>query len=88
MKVWDLILGLLSILSVLLAVISEEYRILAFTVAFVLFIILIISNQGVEISRLKFGQEKLAEKLKIHEQLIDIKSELKRLQKEVELIKK
>jgi len=36
-----------------------------------------------ELDNQKSGQQKLGEKLKIHEQLIDIKAEIKELQKEV-----
>jgi len=36
-----------------------------------------------EISNISFGQQKLNEKLKIHEQLIDIKVKIKELQKRV-----
>jgi len=62
---------------------------LAFIIIGSLLVILIISIQIKtndlidKISSLESGQQKLKEKLKIHEQLIDMKAEIKELQKEV-----
>jgi len=83
MKIWDIILGVLSILSIILALVSEEYRVLAIIFAFVLLIILLLSVFLMEIYSIKENQYRISEKLKIHEQLIDIKAEMKSLQEEV-----
>lgn len=83
LTIWDAILGTLAILSLVLAYVSEEYRIFAIIFAFVLFIILIISVQSFQLSSFQSNQKRFGEKLKIHESLIDIKSEIKELQKEV-----
>jgi len=77
MKIWDLIIGILTFLSLMLAFISEEYRIIAIIFAFVLSIILIVSLQSLEISNLKLEQRKLSEKLKIYKRLAKIEERLK-----------
>ena len=79
----NIILGILSVLSFVLAFVSEEYRIVAILLAFVLLVILIVSVLSFEIFNLKSEQSMLAEKLKIHEHLISMKAEIKELQREV-----
>ncbi|MDO8459532.1 MAG: hypothetical protein Q7S74_00330 [Nanoarchaeota archaeon] len=83
---FDIILGILTILSFILAFISEEYRIPATILAFVLMIVIIISLEHVKINEIATDNFKLHEKLKIYEQLIDIKSELKYLNKRFDIL--
>lgn len=75
-KTTNIILGILSILSFVLAFLSQEYRLIAIALAFILAIIIIISAQEYKIKELKVSQAKLEEKLKIHEQLIEIKKDI------------
>ena len=81
--IWDIILILLAILSSIWAFISKQYRIWAIIIAFILMTIIILSKQNKNIDSLIFEQNRLLEKLKIHEQLIDMKAEIKELQKKV-----
>lgn len=82
-RIWDVIAFILSFLSFAWAIISEEFRILAITLSFLLGIILVISSQNSQINKIIYGQKKLEEKLKIHEQLIDIKAEIKNLKERI-----
>jgi len=65
--VGNVTLGVLSVLSFVLAFISEEYRIIAILLAFVLLVILIVSVLGFEMFYMKSEQSRLVEKLKIYE---------------------
>jgi len=78
-KTTDLILGILTILSLALAVISPEYRTIAIASAFILMIMGLISLQNFKMRDLIFEQKRLKEKLKIHEQLINIKKDIELL---------
>jgi len=80
LRIGDIILAGLSVLSFVLAFISEEYRLIAIIFAFVLLILLLISFQFLEfsslkkdllkeISELKNGQKRNSERLKIYERL-------------------
>lgn len=76
LNVTDILLGGLAILSIVLAIISEENRIIAIGITFGLMTILVISNQEFKLNKLIENQKRLRDKLKIHEQLIDIKKEI------------
>jgi len=78
----DIILALLAILSAIWAFVSEQFRILAVIIAFTFLAIVILSKQSQKISEITSEQKRINEKLKIHEQLIDIKADIKELQKE------
>jgi len=86
LRIFDMILGVLTILSLILAFISEEFRILAIIFAFVLMIVIIISIQNIKISSIILEHKKLQEKLKIHEHLIDIKVNTKILEKRLDTL--
>jgi uncharacterized membrane protein YqjE len=81
--IFNILLGLVAVLSFVWSVFSEQYRIIAIVLGFVLIIVMILSEQNSKIQNLVNEQKKLEEKLKIHEQLIDIKSDIKELQKKV-----
>ena len=83
LDLWDLLLGCLTILSAIWAFISERYRLLAIIIAFVLVTIIVLSKQNQKIFEMCLEQKKLIEKLKIHEQLTDIKAEIKEIQRNV-----
>jgi len=55
--------------------------IIIFGVSIVVIIYLKINEINKEIDNQKLGQQKLGEKLKIHEQLINIKADIKNLQR-------
>lgn len=78
-KATDIILGILAILSFVFSFVSERYRTILLIFTFVLTIIIIISLQEYKISELKARYGRLEEKLKIHEQLIDIKKDIELL---------
>ena len=78
---FDLILGLITILSFAWAIISKEYRILAIIFAFILMVLIAISKQNKKTSNIEFNQIRLGEKLKIYEMLINMKADIKYLQK-------
>ncbi len=75
----NFILGLLSILSFIWSFISEENRIIAITIGFILIIFILISEKNIKLENLENEQKRIEEKLKIHEQLIDIKSDIRLL---------
>jgi len=81
LEVWDILLGGLTILSAVWAFISEQYRLLAIIISFILLTIVILSKQSSKIGDIIFEQKRLEEKLKIHEMLIEMKAEIKYLQK-------
>ena len=78
-KALNIVLGLLTIMSFIWSYISPENRIIAVIIAFVLIILIFISEKNIKIRELEEGQRKIEEKLKIHEQLIDIKKEIELL---------
>jgi len=75
--VFDLILGALSLLSIVLAFVSQEYRIFAVSAFFILLIIVILSSQSIEISKIKEEQKKTFERLKIYERLSKVEAMIK-----------
>jgi hypothetical protein len=79
--IWDIILGVLTFLSVIWAIISEPYRILAIIISFVLLTIIIISKQNMEISIISSELKRIEEKLKIHESIRNIEARLISLEK-------
>lgn len=83
LEIWDILLGLLTILSAIWAFISEEYRLVAIVLSFILVTIIIISKQNTKIFEVESQQKRTLERLKIYEMLVDIKSDIKQLQKEV-----
>ena len=83
LDIFDVLLGLLTILSFVLAFVSEEYRILAIIFAFILMVLIALSKQNKKIGEIKFNQRRLSERLKIYEMFIDMKSDIKELQREV-----
>ena len=82
-RILNLILGLFFILSFFWAIISEEQRITAMVIGFILISIIIVSEKNIRIKILEEEQIKLKEKLNIHEQLINIKADLKELQNKI-----
>lgn len=74
-KATNIALGIISLLSFALAFISERYRTTAIIIAFILLIIVLISTQEYKIAELGKRNQRLEEKLKIHEQLIEIKKD-------------
>lgn len=79
-KALNIILGLFGVLSFIWSYFSKENRIIGIIVGFTIFILIFLSEQNQRIEDLTSQQKKSEEKLKIHEQLIDIK-------KDIELIK-
>ena len=79
----DIILALLAILSAIWAFVSEQFRILAVIIAFTFLAIVILSKQSQKISEITSEQKRINEKLKIHEQLINIKADIRYLEREV-----
>ena len=77
------LLGLISLLSFIWAFFSQQNRIIAIIIGFVLMIIISISEQNAKVKVLIDEQKRFEEKLKIHQQLIDIKADIKNLQNEV-----
>ena len=85
LKIGDIILAGLSVLSFVLAFVSEEHRLIAIIFAFVLLILLLISFQFLEFSnlkkdllkeipKLKNGQKRNSERLKIYERLAKLEA--------------
>ena len=83
-KALNIVLGLLSILSFIWSFMSQENRIVAIVIGFVLIVFILISEKNVRLQKLEEGQKKLEEKLKIHEQLISIKKDIELLKIENE----
>lgn len=81
MRVLNIILGLLTVLSFVWAYLSEENRIIAAIIGFLLIMIILFSERNIKVQELAEEQKRLGEKLKIHEQLVDIKADIKYLQK-------
>ncbi len=65
-KIWDIILGLLAIISFVWAFISEENRTLGIVLGFMLMIIIVVSTEKTRISDAELELKRLGEKLKIH----------------------
>ena len=78
-SITNIILGALTILSFIWAYLSEENRIIAIMFGFILVILIIISERNENIRIIEKSLQKLEEKLKIHEQLIDINADIKLL---------
>ena len=78
----NIVLGILTVLSIIITFISEKYRLISIVITFIFIIIIIISMQQINISDIQKEQNKLKEKLNIHQQLIDIKAELKSLRQD------
>ena len=76
LKVLDMFLIVLSVLSFVWSFFSEEYRLLALVLGFVFIIVAVMSVKNEKIEVMFEEQRKLGEKLKIHEQLIDIKKDI------------
>jgi hypothetical protein len=81
--IFNILLGLIAVLSFVWSVFSEEYRIIAIMLGFVLIIVIILSEQNSKVKDLINEQRKVEEKLKIYEQLINMKANIKELQKKV-----
>ena len=75
-KALNIILGLLGILSFIWSYFSPENRTIGVIIGFALFILIFLSEQNERIKEMSLQQQKLEEKLKIHEQLIDIKKDI------------
>ena len=78
-RVTNIVLGFLTILSFIWSFISEENRILAVIIGFILIILIIFSEKNTKIQIIEEELKRLKEKLKIHEQLIDIKKDIELL---------
>ena len=78
-KALNVILGILTLLSFIWSAVSKEYRIIAIVIGFMLLIFLIVSEQDTKVNEIFKDQKRVEEKLKIHEQLIDIKADIKYL---------
>lgn len=81
--VLNLLLGLLATLSFVWAFFSEQYRIIAIVLGFILIVIIMLSEQNNKIQSLSEENKKFNEKLKIHEQLVNMKADIQELQKKV-----
>jgi len=77
----NLFLGLLSVLSFIWSFISKENRIIAITLGFILIILTLISEKNIRLENLESEQKRLNEKLNIYKELINMKADIKRLQK-------
>lgn len=75
-KVLNIILGLFGVLSFIWSYFSIENRVIAVIIGFTLFILIFLSEQNEKIKEISSMQQKQEEKLKIHEQLIDIKKDI------------
>ena len=58
---------------------SDQYRILIISALVIFFIAVVLSQLNKKIDFLEQNNEKIKEKIKIHEQLIDIKADIKML---------
>ncbi len=87
-KILDLILALFGILSFVWSFFSSENRVIAIIVGFALFILMFLSEQNQRIKEIISEHRRLEEKLKIHEQLIDMKAEIKNLKEKINCKKK
>jgi len=76
----NIILGLLSVISFTWSFISAENRTIAITIGFILLLLLTISDKNKKVQQIENEQKRLKEKLNIHQQLIDIKADIKNLQ--------
>ena len=79
-RVLNVILGLLTILSFVWSYFSEENRIIAVIIGFLLIVLILVSEKNDKLYSVLENQKRIEEKLKIHEQLIDIKSRLLNLE--------
>lgn len=78
----NILLGFLAFLSFVWAFFSPENRVIALIVGFTLFILIFLSEQNQTIKELADDQKRLEEKLKIHQQLIDIRSDIAMLKEQ------
>ncbi len=81
-KALNIILGLIGVISFIWSYFSEENRIIALIIGFTIFILIFLSEKNDKIDSILSTQQKLEEKLKIHEQLIDIKSDVNILKRQ------
>ncbi|MBS3088743.1 hypothetical protein J4402_03090 [Candidatus Pacearchaeota archaeon] len=79
-SILNIILGLLTILSFLWSYFSEENRIIAMIIGFLLIVLIMVSEKNARIDELEIRQKKLEERLKIYERL-------NKLELEVEILK-
>ncbi len=78
-KALNIVLGILSALSFIWSYISKENRTIAIIIGFLLILFIFISEKNIKLQNLEENQKRLEEKLKIHEQLIDIKKDIELL---------
>ena len=81
LKTSNILLIVLSISSFIWSVISPEFRTPAMMIGFVMLVLLIISEQNMKIESITSEYFRLNEKLKIHEQLIDIKADIREIKR-------
>lgn len=81
LKTSNILLVVLSLSSFIWSVISPEFRTPAMMIGFVMLVLLILSEQNTKLEILSAEYSRLNEKLKIHEQLIDIKADIKELKR-------
>lgn len=79
---WENVLGLISICVALLSFLNKEDRLLAAFILTVAIVFYIINSFSYDIDEYEIRIKKLEEKLKIHDQLIDLKSDVEYLKKE------
>ena len=72
----NIILGLLGMPSFIRSYFSPENRIIGAIIGFALFILIFLSEQNEKIKDIESLEKKLEEKLKIYEQLINIKKDI------------
>ncbi len=77
------ILGILGIVIGLLAFINEEYRLIAALIFSAAVVFYTIQSFSQELEKHETRVQRLEEKLKIHEQLINLKADVEYLKKEV-----
>jgi hypothetical protein len=77
----NIILAFITVLSFVWSYFSEQNRIVAVILGFVLLLIIILTAQDKKIESIEKEQRRLEEKLKIYEQLINIKADIKELQR-------
>ena len=82
-KLLNIVLGAITLLSFVWAYLSENNRIIAIIIGFLLIVLILISERNEKLNALSEEQKKMGEKLKIHEQLTDMKADIKELQRKV-----
>ena len=81
-KILNLILGLITVISFVWAYVSEENRVIAIIIAFMLIILIIVSEQSSKVERVEGEMKRIEEKFKIYKELSILRAEVDLLKRD------